>query len=276
MKLQKLNYLNVGCGSKYHKDWVNVDMVAHSKDVIKANLLNGIPFPDNTFDVVYHSQVLEHFPKENALHFMRECYRVLKKGGIIRVVVPDLENIIDEYKKNLDNCLKADNDLFKANYDWIMLEMYDQTVRNYSGGQMAEFLIQPHLINEEYIFARIGKIGKIIRDNYIESYQNQFRQKKTFSFIGTIKKSIKYLIRKLSCILRTERCKVGNFRLGGEIHMWMYDRYSLSRILKDSGFHSISKKDPFTSDIPDWNDYELDVKEGFVNDPASLFMEAIK
>lgn len=97
--MEKLNYLNVGCGGKFHKDWVNVDMTSNSKDVIVANLLKGIPFPDNSFDVVYHSQVLEHFPKEKARDFIKECFRVLKPDGIIRVVVPDLENIVNEYKK---------------------------------------------------------------------------------------------------------------------------------------------------------------------------------
>lgn len=63
---EKLNYLNVGCGSKYHKDWVNVDMNSNSPDVISCNLLKGILFPDKKFEVLYHSHVLEHFPKEKS------------------------------------------------------------------------------------------------------------------------------------------------------------------------------------------------------------------
>ena len=58
--------------------------------------------------------------------------------------------------------------------------------------------------------------------------------------------------------------------------MWMYDRFSLSRLLRQVGFDGIRKLDPFTSDIPDWSRYELDVKEGLPFDPASLFMEARK
>ena len=44
-----LNYLNVGCGNKYHKDWVNIDMVSYSPYVKKVNLIKGIPFPENSF-----------------------------------------------------------------------------------------------------------------------------------------------------------------------------------------------------------------------------------
>lgn len=281
--MEKLNYLNLGCGSKFHKDWVNVDMKSSSTDVIAANLLNGIPFPDESFDVVYHSQVLEHIPKEKAYNFIKECYRVLKPEGIIRVVVPDLENIVDEYKKFLNESLENSNDLSAANYDWIMLEMYDQTVRNYSGGQMEEFLKQPHVINEKYIIDRIGFVGRSIRNSYISgdtgnTVSGNF--KKAFSSVSLFKKAVRYIIRKIKQKIKyiqpSEISKIGAFRLGGEIHMWMYDRYSLSRLLKDCGFEEISVKSPFESTIPKWKEYELDVKDGLIYDPTSLFIEARK
>ena len=281
--MEKLNYLNVGCGSKFHKDWVNVDMTSNSTDVIAANLLNGLPFPDESFDVVYHSQVLEHIPKEKAYNFIKECFRVLKPEGIIRVVVPDFENIVDEYKKFLNESLENPNDLSAANYDWIMLEMYDQTVRNYSGGQMAEFLKQPHVINEKYIIDRIGFVGRSIRNSYLSGVTRNTVSgnfKKAFSSVSLFKKAARYIFRKIrqkiKFIQPSEISKIGAFRLGGEIHMWMYDRYSLSRLLKDCGFEEISVKSPFESTIPKWKEYELDVKDGLIYDPTSLFVEARK
>ena len=89
--MQKINYLNVGCGKKFHPAWTNVDMASSSPHVEVHNLLHGFPYPDNQFDIVYHSQVLEHVPKDKAPAFVRECLRVLKPGGVLRVVVPDLE-----------------------------------------------------------------------------------------------------------------------------------------------------------------------------------------
>jgi len=277
---KRLNYLNVGCGKKYHTDWVNIDMASLSDDVITVNLLKGIPFPDNHFDVVYHSQVLEHFAKEKALDFMTECFRVLKPDGIIRVVVPDLENIVDEYKKHLKENLENPNDISIANYDWILLEMYDQTVRNYSGGQMDVLLKQPNLINEKYIIDRIGYVGKNIRNkNLNRDSSNILRNiKKSLSSFLMFRKSVSYILKQLitKLGLQSKRHKVGAFRLSGEIHMWMYDRFSLARLLKESGFVNISVKNPFESDIPKWGEYELDVKDGSVYDPTSLFMEAKK
>lgn len=276
--MSKLNYLNVGCGNKFHKEWVNVDMASCSPYVESYNLLKGIPFPDDRFDVVYHSQVLEHFPKEKASDFMNECFRVLKPGGTIRVVVPDLENIVTEYINNLNENINNPSKHAEANYDWILLEMYDQSVRNYSGGQMLEFLRKPNLINEKYTFDRIGYVGKFIRNDLLEKKGGE---KKSYNMMAKLKRvgmknAIKYIVRKLRNLFSSEAKKVGEFRLGGEIHMWMYDRFSLSRLLKESGFKNIEVKSPYESNIADWGEYELDVVDGGVYDPTSLFVEARK
>jgi predicted SAM-dependent methyltransferase len=264
-----MNKLNVGCGTKFHPDWVNVDMVSYSPKVQVVNLTKGIPFPDNSFDVVYHSQVLEHIPKEKAEDFIRECYRVLKPNGVMRVVVPDLENIVDEYKRLLNENLENPTDLSKANYEWIMLEMYDQSVRHYSGGLMAKFIRQPNLVNEKYITERIGYVGSNLRNSNV---------KIALSSVPMFRKAVRYVLHKIKTklMLWSTAKEIGTFRLGGEIHMWMYDRYSLSQLLKSCGFIDIVKKNPIESDIPNWSKYELDVKNGIVYDPASLFMEAKK
>lgn len=61
------------------------------------DLRRGIPFPDQTFDAVYHSHVLEHIDRDGAAGFLGECRRVLKPGGIVRIVVPDLETLARRY-----------------------------------------------------------------------------------------------------------------------------------------------------------------------------------
>lgn len=250
-------------------------MASYSEDVIAYNLLKGIPFPNDQFEVVYHSQVLEHFPKEKASDFIKECHRVLKPGGVIRVVVPDLENIVDEYKKYLNENLNNPNALSEANYEWILLEMFDQTVRNYSGGLMAEYLKRPKVINENYVIDRIGYEGRKIREQYLNpsSGRNKLNVKKALSSFSMLLKAIHHV---LSNVFQSKTSKVGSFRLGGEIHMWMYDRSSLSKLLKDCGFENISIKNPFESEIQDWSKYELDVKDGLAFDPTSLFIEAKK
>ncbi len=258
--------LNVGCGNKFHPDWINIDTFPQSPNVIRANVLRGIPFPDNHFDAVYHSQVLEHFSKDKAPAFIKECFRVLKPDGIIRVVVPDLEEIVNEYKRFLNENLENSTKLSEANYDWIMLEMYDQTVRNASGGEMAKLLKQP-LINKTYIENR-ATVWRTGSENTAFLQRLRRMHSKGFKYL------IEEIIDKLG--LFSEAKKIGRFRLGGEVHLWMYDRFSLARLLKNCGFTEISRKSPSDSDIQNWEKYELDIRSGVVLGRTSLFMEAKK
>lgn len=275
--MKTVSLLNVGCGSKFSKDWTNVDMVKSSPYVETHNILKGFPYPDNCFDAVYHSQVLEHIPKDKAFKFLGECNRVLKPGGILRVVCPNWENICREYLRLLELNISNPSNMSIANYDWIMLEMFDQTVRNEPGGEMVKFLRSPSLANKEYIVDRIGYVGRSI----IESSSVNANTSKAKRIIHKIKetppkKIISYVLKKCLNALQTNAMRIGSFRLGGEIHMWMYDRFSLSRLLREAGFVDIRCLDAHNSSIPDFGKYELDVKDGEVFDPKSLFIEARK
>ena len=117
--MKKLSYLNLGCGATYHKDWTNIDFVSNSEYVIAHNLVSGIPQPDNSFEVVYHSHVLEHFSKTQAVDFIKECYRVLKLDGIIRIAIPDLEQIVLNYIKYLNESLQGVPGADQK-YNWTM------------------------------------------------------------------------------------------------------------------------------------------------------------
>ena len=274
----KVDYLNVGCGKKFHPDWENIDMVSHSKHVRAYNLLKGFPYSDGQFQAVYHCQVLEHIPKESAADFIKECHRVLKANGILRVVVPDLENIMREYNRLLEENLNNPTKESEANYDWIMLEIYDQTIRNSTGGQMRNYLAQEKLVNPAYMAGRMGFVGAEIRksDKKETTSEKMNRVIKETGLFGFLKLSGGLVKQKLLNTLLGEKYRVGSFRLGGEVHYWMYDRYSLTRLLKSVGFKDIQIKSPQTSDIPNFNTYELDVKGEMIYDPTSLFIEARK
>ena len=65
------------------------------------------------------------------------------------------------------------------------------------------------------------------------------------------------------------------FRVGGEIHQWMYDRHSLAKLLRDAGFTDPVCRHPDESYVADWKRYNLDTEpDGRVYKPDSLFMEA--
>lgn len=70
--------------------------------------------------------------------------------------------------------------------------------------------------------------------------------------------------------------QIGRFRRSGEIHQWMYDKYSLKKLLSEVGFSKIALKDGLNSEISNWEKYNLDSIDGKVRKPDSLFMEAKK
>ncbi|CAN5319299.1 hypothetical protein BH09BAC1_BH09BAC1_13520 [soil metagenome] len=70
--------------------------------------------------------------------------------------------------------------------------------------------------------------------------------------------------------------EIGTFRQSGETHQWMYDQYSLPRLLKSQGFETARKMGAFESSIAAWSTYELDGKDGMIFKPDSLFVEARK
>ena len=285
-----IKLINLCCGQRYHQNWVNVDFVSTTEFVQAHDLTKGIPFPDQEFDVAYHSHVLEHFEKSAGLVFMQECFRVLKKGGILRVAIPDLEGIVRCYIEQLNKSLEGDEQA-QLNYEWIMLELYDQTVRNYSGGTMAEYLRKDELHNENFIYTRIGQEGKQLRNILLRERKQPIKE-----IVSTNKHSKQTLFskflsgtayrNKLKQILffkelqhfkdQQEKLDIGTFRKGGEIHLWMYDRYSLAKVFRECGFVNIQVTSAFESRIPHWNSYGLESKDGEVFKPDSLFMEANK
>ena len=244
--------LNLGCGNRYHENWTNIDFISTNENILAHDLKLGVPFNDNSFHAVYHSHVLEHFPKTDAAKFMKECYRVLKPGGFIRIAVPNLEEIVRQYLLNLDKAISGDAEA-QSRYDWIMLELFDQAVRNYSGGEMLEYWKQDPMPAENFVIERLGSEVK----GFLQSVRSNGNGVKHDGNISAE--------------------QIGQFRLSGEIHQWMYDRFSLGKLLSQTGFNDAKVCKAYESSIPSFNNFLLDIEpDGSIRKPDSLFMEAIK
>lgn len=275
-------YVNLGCGSRYHPEWINIDMTPRGPEVIKHDLSRGLPLPDAACDVVYHAAVLEHMRRSDAAAFLAECYRVLKPGGTVRVGVPDLEKTCQLYLSRLAAALNGD-EAAAHDYDWIMLELYDQTVREKSGGDMLDYLRQNPLPNETFVYERIGEEGRqlvqALRSQESHSRRSlpihlQKLRRRLRALPGAVKRRI------VLWLLGSDDRRAlesGRFRLAGEVHQWMYDRFSLARLLSLTGFVDPQLQDSSTSRIPNWTSYHLDtLPNGQVIKPDLFFMEAIK
>jgi predicted SAM-dependent methyltransferase len=122
---KKSKKLHLGCGLNTPVDWVNLDgsfnawltkypiirkisalvgivsrdkiAIPWSKDILIHDVRKPLPFADNSMEVVYASHLLEHLYCDEAEKLLRECFRVLSPGGVLRLMVPDLQDSILQY-----------------------------------------------------------------------------------------------------------------------------------------------------------------------------------
>jgi predicted SAM-dependent methyltransferase len=85
--------LHIGCGPFYMAGWINTDMLGTPNIDFPLDISAKLPIPDTFLDVIYGSEVIEHIDLEEARQFMREMYRILKPGGVIRLTTPNITEI---------------------------------------------------------------------------------------------------------------------------------------------------------------------------------------
>jgi len=272
-------YVNLGCGRRFGEEWINFDLVSTHPLVRAADLSKGIPLSDGVADLVYHSAVLEHIRPEHVPGFLRECGRVLRSGGILRIGVPDFERICREYLALVERGAAGDESV-ASDYEWLVLEMVDQMVREAPGGAMKDYLSRSEIPNLDFVIARIGEEGRELREHLLSRPAAPSRivpggwWKNARRIIGAARRALASTL-----LTKSERhaLQVGRFRMNGELHQWIYDRYSLFQLLKATGFVSPAVVSARESSLSEWSRIGLDVTpEGRVVKPDLIFVEAIK
>jgi predicted SAM-dependent methyltransferase len=271
--------VNLGCGSSLHPDWINIDIHPSSPGVLRYDLLQGLPFENASVDVVYASHVLEHFAKEEGVATVKEIYRVLRRGGLARIVVPDLEQAARNYIECSEKVRLKSEPFEQENHKWAIIELLDQMVRQKSGGEMKKYWHQMELVNEDYIASRIGPEFSQSRSHFLRTFeglQEKHSKPAARNNLGRRHSLRMKLLQKIFGITKDEFNYL-MFRRAGELHKWMYDEISLSRLLQDTGFIEIRRADYSSSAIPNWEKYRLlDSQDDAPRKPDSLFMEARK
>lgn len=99
LDFDKTPYLNLGCGRFPHPKFVNLDFDWFSGVNLCWDISGGLPFPNARLSGVFSEHCLEHVSLELAERTFREIKRVLKPGGVFRLVLPDAEKYLDLYQK---------------------------------------------------------------------------------------------------------------------------------------------------------------------------------
>ena len=96
--------LNLGCGGYLLDGWLNSDLgIYDNKKSIMLDAKKRFPFEDNAFNFVYAEHLIEHLTQALGEQMLAECFRILKRNGIVRISTPDLEFLTDEVYPNRDN-----------------------------------------------------------------------------------------------------------------------------------------------------------------------------
>ncbi|MBC1313368.1 methyltransferase domain-containing protein, partial [Trichormus variabilis PNB] len=90
--------LNIGCGNVRFDGWINIDIEQNYKTVdLVCDARQKLPFDDNSCELIYNEHFLEHLTLKEGLFFLKECYRILKPEGILRIAMPSLEYVVQKY-----------------------------------------------------------------------------------------------------------------------------------------------------------------------------------
>lgn len=90
--------INFGCGFEGKlPGWINVDLSPRGAPDVIANLARDLPFASACADFIHSEDFLPELNLAQARQFLRECRRILKPNGVMRLLTPDLEKFCRTY-----------------------------------------------------------------------------------------------------------------------------------------------------------------------------------
>jgi predicted SAM-dependent methyltransferase len=99
--------VHLGCGPHLKPGWVNIDLAKDPPEIdatappgtmfINYDLRLGLPLDNGSCDMIYSAHFIEHLEYRHGVQLLRECYRVLRSGGVFRACLPNFKGAFAAY-----------------------------------------------------------------------------------------------------------------------------------------------------------------------------------
>jgi len=96
----EIKKLHIGCGGHLFPGWLNSDIVKEKLDVIYLDASQKFPIVSGSFDYIFSEHVFEHLNFRGQINYLKECFRILKPGGKIRIATPNVLFLIELFNDN--------------------------------------------------------------------------------------------------------------------------------------------------------------------------------
>jgi SAM-dependent methyltransferase len=272
-------------GHIYRQEWNNLLFSIRPQPPGESHLLyfdvrKPLPYPAETFDAINAFHIIEHLTPEEAGSFLGEAFRVLKPFGILRLSTPDLENVCRAYLDRMADYDRSPSEFSRVRYEWSVLELLDQITRVRSGGLMQRY-VEEGRFDHAYAKERFGDVFEDFGGRpRADAANGKSAAERTARLTpGMVLRGVGRRFRRAARFPWRDGALsfVPDFRNSGETNKWLYDHLSVTTLLAATGFLHVRRQTYKTSDIPDWEKFDLDRSTcGDYPIEPSLYVEARK
>lgn len=91
--------LHLGCGKRYIPGFVHIDLNDFPHIDYRYDIRSLPMFKNNSVDLIYFCHGIEYFDRIEIADVLKEWKRVLKRGGVLRLAMPDFNSLVKVYRK---------------------------------------------------------------------------------------------------------------------------------------------------------------------------------
>ncbi|MGH2613354.1 MAG: class I SAM-dependent methyltransferase [Rhabdochlamydiaceae bacterium] len=98
--------LHLGCGDYWFEGYINIDINVYGGTDMLWDIRKGLPFQNEVVEIIEAYEVVEHFNKYEIDEILKDWYRVLIPGGIVKIGLPDMDGLIALYATDKANAIQ--------------------------------------------------------------------------------------------------------------------------------------------------------------------------